>query len=217
MSLPPIECIHVTDDCLREWKSGNPSFKVSGTVPMLRFLYELCSTLVRGELPLHKCKVALDSVEFSDKEADEELASNFADIVTQMALDRKSKVRWWERYGRGVDVSHLGSGLASKDANVANLPLQGKPKQGYFISRDDELRLSYCGGRGDISIGGFEKVVVLGMELVPKKCGWVGKDPCSIDGKKALGTLQVVVVRLLSFTIQLWWEILPWMILVERK
>lgn len=87
MSLPPIECIHVTDDCLREWKSGNPSFKVSGTVPMLRFLYELCSTLVRGELPLHKCKVALDSVEFSDKEADEELASNFADIVTQMALD----------------------------------------------------------------------------------------------------------------------------------
>lgn len=31
--------------------------------------------------------MALDSVEFSDKEADEELASNFADIVTQMALD----------------------------------------------------------------------------------------------------------------------------------
>lgn len=52
MSLPPIECIHVTDDCLREWKSGNPSFKVSGTVPMLRFLYELCSTLVRFFFPL---------------------------------------------------------------------------------------------------------------------------------------------------------------------
>ena len=31
--------------------------------------------------------MALDSVEFSDKVSDEELASNFADIVTQMALD----------------------------------------------------------------------------------------------------------------------------------
>lgn len=42
---------------------------------------------VRGELPLNKCKVALDSVEFSDKVSDEEMASKFADIVTQMALD----------------------------------------------------------------------------------------------------------------------------------
>lgn len=31
--------------------------------------------------------MALDAVEFSDKVSDEDLASNFADIVTQMALD----------------------------------------------------------------------------------------------------------------------------------
>lgn len=31
--------------------------------------------------------MALDSVEFSDREADEGVASDFADIVTQMAQD----------------------------------------------------------------------------------------------------------------------------------
>lgn len=46
MSFPPIQCIHITDDLLREWKSGNPSFKAPNPVPMLRFLYELCWTLV---------------------------------------------------------------------------------------------------------------------------------------------------------------------------
>ncbi|KAF7808544.1 THO complex subunit 2 [Senna tora] len=87
MSLPPVECIYVTDDCVREWKSGNPALKVSEPVPLLRFLYELCWTMVRGELPFQKCKVALDSVIFSDKSSAEKVASNFADIVTQMAQD----------------------------------------------------------------------------------------------------------------------------------
>ncbi|MED6155998.1 THO complex subunit 2 [Stylosanthes scabra] len=87
MSLPPIECIYVTEDCIREWKSGNPALKVSEPVPSLRFLYELCWTMVRGELPFQKCKVALDSVIFSDRPPTEKLASNFADIVTQMAQD----------------------------------------------------------------------------------------------------------------------------------
>ncbi|KAI4313667.1 hypothetical protein L6164_026626 [Bauhinia variegata] len=87
MSLPAIECIYVTEDCLREWKNGNPAGKFSEPVPMLRFLYELCWTMVRGELPFQKCKVALDSVIFSDKVSKEKLASNFADIVSQMAQD----------------------------------------------------------------------------------------------------------------------------------
>ncbi|KAF2315778.1 hypothetical protein GH714_040316 [Hevea brasiliensis] len=43
--------------------------------------------MVRGELRFQKCKVALDSVEFSDRVFGEELASNFADIITQMAQD----------------------------------------------------------------------------------------------------------------------------------
>ncbi|XP_059649799.1 THO complex subunit 2 [Cornus florida] len=87
MSLPPVECVYVTEDCIREWKNGNLSFKVPNPVPMLRFLYELCWTTVRGELPFQKCKSALDSVEFLDKASDEEMGSNFADIVAQMAQD----------------------------------------------------------------------------------------------------------------------------------
>ncbi|KAG4391721.1 hypothetical protein GLYMA_05G241400v4 [Glycine max] len=87
MSLPPIECAYVTEECIREWRSGNPALKVSQPVPMLRFLYELCWTMVRGELPFQKCKVALDSVIFSDKASNEKIASNFSDIVTQMAQD----------------------------------------------------------------------------------------------------------------------------------
>ncbi|GAB4828694.1 THO complex subunit 2 [Ancistrocladus abbreviatus] len=87
MSLPPIECIYVTEDFIRELKNGNPSFKLSNPVAMLRFLYELCWSMVHGELPFQKCKAALDAVEFNDDVAAEELGSNLADIVTQMALD----------------------------------------------------------------------------------------------------------------------------------
>ncbi|KAL7181121.1 hypothetical protein ACSBR1_040061 [Camellia fascicularis] len=87
MSLPPLECICVTEESIREWKNGNPSFKAPNPVPVLRFLYELCWTVVRGELPFQKCKAALDSVDFLDKVSDEEMSSNFADVVTQMAQD----------------------------------------------------------------------------------------------------------------------------------
>ncbi|KAJ7980585.1 THO complex subunit 2 [Quillaja saponaria] len=87
MSLPLVERVYVTQDCVREWKSGNPSFKVSEPVSLLRFLYELCWTMVRGELPYQKCKLALDSVVFVDKVSSKELGSTFADVVTQMAQD----------------------------------------------------------------------------------------------------------------------------------
>ncbi|WCJ33658.1 THO complex subunit 2 [Euphorbia peplus] len=87
MSLPSMECIYVTEEHLREWKTGNSSFRVPAPVPVLRFLYELCWTMVRGELPFQKCKLVLESVEFSDKVSAGELGSTFADIVTQMAQD----------------------------------------------------------------------------------------------------------------------------------
>ena len=45
---------------------------------------------VRGELPFPKCKVALDSVIFSEQASNDQIASNFADIVTQMAQDVSS-------------------------------------------------------------------------------------------------------------------------------
>ncbi|XP_017222292.2 THO complex subunit 2 [Daucus carota subsp. sativus] len=87
MSLPPVECVYVTEECLKEWKNGNPSFKLNQSVPIVRFLYELCWSMVRGDLPFQRCKLALDSVEFCDREADEGVASDFTDIVTQMAQD----------------------------------------------------------------------------------------------------------------------------------
>ncbi|EEF34845.1 tho2 protein, putative [Ricinus communis] len=87
MSLPPIDCIYVREDYIREWKSGSSSFRVPDPVPMLRFLYELCWTMVRGELPYLKCKAALESVEYTESVSARVLASTFADIVTQMAQD----------------------------------------------------------------------------------------------------------------------------------
>ncbi|KAG5233055.1 THO complex [Salix suchowensis] len=86
-TLPPMECLHVTEEFLLELKSGNRSFRLPHPVPILRFLYELSWTLVRGELPFQKCKAALDSVEFVDKVSAVGLGSNFADIITQMAQD----------------------------------------------------------------------------------------------------------------------------------
>ncbi|XP_043721403.1 THO complex subunit 2 [Telopea speciosissima] len=87
MSLPLIDCKYLTEECLREWKNGNSNFKVQTPVPVARFLYEICWTMVRGELPFQKCKAALDSVEFADEVSNEELGSNFVDIVSQMAQD----------------------------------------------------------------------------------------------------------------------------------
>ncbi|XP_024993820.1 THO complex subunit 2 isoform X1 [Cynara cardunculus var. scolymus] len=87
MSLPALECKYVTEDCVREWKNGNTSFRPSGPAAVLRYLYELCWNIVRGELPIQKCKSALELVEFSDRVSDEELSSNLADIVSQMAQD----------------------------------------------------------------------------------------------------------------------------------
>ncbi|XP_017971050.1 PREDICTED: THO complex subunit 2 isoform X2 [Theobroma cacao] len=87
MSLPPIECMYITEEILREGKSGNSNFSFSSSVPMLRFLYELCWTMVRGELPFQKCKAVLDAVEFTERVSEDELGSCFADIVTQMAQD----------------------------------------------------------------------------------------------------------------------------------
>ena len=41
-------------------------------------------------MPFQKCKAALESVEFLDEVLDEEMGSNFVDVVTQMAQDVSS-------------------------------------------------------------------------------------------------------------------------------
>ncbi|XP_021727131.1 THO complex subunit 2-like [Chenopodium quinoa] len=87
MSLPSIEFAYLTGDFLRQLKDGDPNLKLPNPVPVLRFLFELVSSMVYGTLPFQKCNAALDAVEFSDVISEEELGSYFADIVTQMALD----------------------------------------------------------------------------------------------------------------------------------
>ncbi|CAK8541510.1 unnamed protein product [Lathyrus sativus] len=48
MFVPLVPCVYVIEDCVCKWKSGSSSLKVSQPVPMLRFLYELAWTMVRG-------------------------------------------------------------------------------------------------------------------------------------------------------------------------
>ena len=38
-------------------------------------------------MPFQKCKAALEAVEFTDCVSEEEMGSNFADVVTQLAQD----------------------------------------------------------------------------------------------------------------------------------
>nr|XP_043608763.1 THO complex subunit 2 [Erigeron canadensis] len=80
-----VECRYITQECIREWKNGNNSFKPPSPPLLLRFQYELSWNIVKGELPINKCKSALELVDCSDN--NDEVASNFADIVSQMALD----------------------------------------------------------------------------------------------------------------------------------
>lgn len=87
MSLSPLEYLYFTEDSIKELKNGNTSFKFAQPLPTLRFLYELCWVMVRGELPFQKCKMALECVEFVDYASQEELGSSLADIVTQLAQD----------------------------------------------------------------------------------------------------------------------------------
>ncbi|CAH2033971.1 unnamed protein product [Thlaspi arvense] len=87
MSLPLLECKYVTEEFVREAKNGNYGSKLPSSVPMLRFLYEFCWILVRGELPIQSCKAVLEKVNFLENPSKEELASCFADVVTQIAQD----------------------------------------------------------------------------------------------------------------------------------
>ncbi|ONK75341.1 uncharacterized protein A4U43_C03F15830 [Asparagus officinalis] len=87
MSLQTPEFKYITDECLREWKGSNAGFKLPDPVPMNRFLYELCWSMVRGDLPFQKCRAALDSVVFVEEESKEEMGSIFADIIAHMGQD----------------------------------------------------------------------------------------------------------------------------------
>ena len=46
MSLQTPEFKYITGECLQEWKGSNAGFKLPDPVPMNRFLYELCWSMV---------------------------------------------------------------------------------------------------------------------------------------------------------------------------
>ncbi|CAN6478957.1 unnamed protein product [Victoria cruziana] len=87
MSSLAVECKFVTEDCIREWKAGGNGFRFPGPVPATRFIYELCWAMVRGDLPMQRCKPVLESVEFSERTSKEKVGSIFADIVAHMGQD----------------------------------------------------------------------------------------------------------------------------------
>ncbi|KAF3793768.1 THO complex subunit 2 [Nymphaea thermarum] len=95
MSSLSVECKFVTEDCIREWKVGSNGFRLAGPVPATRFIYELCWAMVRGDLPMQRCKPVLDSVEFLEKASKEEVGSIFADIVAHMGQDVRSGLFAW--------------------------------------------------------------------------------------------------------------------------
>ncbi|XP_078433738.1 THO2 [Wolffia australiana] len=78
---------YVTEEALKEWRSSNSGFKMKEAVPAPRFLFELCWAAVRGDLPLQKCRVALDSATFAPECSKDDVSSLLADIVAHMGQD----------------------------------------------------------------------------------------------------------------------------------
>ncbi|KAJ7559201.1 hypothetical protein O6H91_04G074300 [Diphasiastrum complanatum] len=87
MSVLLIECKYVTDEWIREWRTSSTSAKIHIDGPLTRFIYELCWTVVRGDLPCSKCWAALDAVGFSDTSKKEDIASFFADTIAHMGQE----------------------------------------------------------------------------------------------------------------------------------
>lgn len=46
MALFGIQCLYVTEDRAKEWKTTNTARKFKAVVPPARFVFELCQTLV---------------------------------------------------------------------------------------------------------------------------------------------------------------------------
>ncbi|CAK9221020.1 unnamed protein product, partial [Sphagnum troendelagicum] len=87
MALSAIRCQYVTEDCIREWKSTNSARKLAISVTPSRFVFELCQTVVRGELPITKCRVALDAVHLAELLTKEETASLLVDTIAHLGQE----------------------------------------------------------------------------------------------------------------------------------
>ncbi|KAL8142098.1 hypothetical protein V2J09_015130 [Rumex salicifolius] len=84
--LPSIQSVYFTEDFIQALRNGEPG-KIPHPTNLLRYLYELCWTMVYKDLQFQRFKVALDAAQFSDKPSEDELSSYLADVVTQIAQD----------------------------------------------------------------------------------------------------------------------------------
>ncbi|CAM6089899.1 unnamed protein product [Calypogeia fissa] len=87
MAVVALECKYVTEECMREWKSTNSARKLHVEVAPARFIYELCWTVVKGDLPVTKCRVALDAVGLVDPSTKDQTSSLLADTVAHMGQE----------------------------------------------------------------------------------------------------------------------------------
>ena len=46
MALSAIQCLYVTEECVKEWKTTNAARKLKVEVVAARFVFELCQTVV---------------------------------------------------------------------------------------------------------------------------------------------------------------------------
>lgn len=87
MALFGIQCLYVTEDRAKEWKTTNTARKFKAVVPPARFVFELCQTLVLGELPLTKCRVALDAANLAEPAVKDGTASLLADTIAHLGQE----------------------------------------------------------------------------------------------------------------------------------
>lgn len=46
MALSSIQCLYLTEECVKEWKATNAARKLKVEVVAARFVFELCQTVV---------------------------------------------------------------------------------------------------------------------------------------------------------------------------
>eukprot|EP00250_Pteridium_aquilinum_P010635 c19529_g1_i1 orf=214-5961(+) len=82
-----LERKYVTEEYIHLWKTLSSSQNLHVEVPAARFIYELCWTVARGDLPLNKFRFAWDSVNFIDTCLKEDASSLLADTIAHMGQE----------------------------------------------------------------------------------------------------------------------------------
>ncbi|KAI5072915.1 hypothetical protein GOP47_0013021 [Adiantum capillus-veneris] len=82
-----LERKYITEEHIHLWKTLSSAHSLHVEVPAARFIYELCWTVARGDLPLNKFRLAWESVSFTDTCLREESSSLLADTIAHMGQE----------------------------------------------------------------------------------------------------------------------------------